>query len=467
MRRPHKHALAWPATILLLGVALSALVGVAAKDEDIWQELAPEQWEEDGDSQYLLRSATLRPTQAAAAQERGEGDNATRFTFDLGAIFVGMSPWDPADAGRSQMYEDLDLMRGLQLSVAFSECEDENADRGEPSRCWHHGGPKGAWLGVQADELYPSAYAQPNVSNSEINIHTSFCRHTPLSSPWYLAVSGVPTTPNTTVAVTLRVELVRVHGVGSTRLVLSNPTVVLLALPIETTGWDKEQAGVVARAQRASEAPGNANIDSLGHVVLSTHGVARSCPELPPLMDHGQMKAREAANGGIVFDEHNERLVQVHDTFMVEPQERSMWYVLLHYAPPPTTLRRFIVDVTMTIDGAAADLHNCTNSCVDRHARAISLLKSAAMLPLAKAYPMLQQLRLLYPRRSFPATRFADRAQEAGNSQIKWQRYEQACRIIALEVALQPHIPLDPIASGPLNPRPGALNLNLSCKKAR
>jgi hypothetical protein len=57
------------------------------------------------------------------------------------------------------------------------------------------------------------------------------------------------------------------HGVGSTSLLLTNPSVVLFALPIETTGWDEEQVGAKAEARRSSDSSGSINKYVLGVLI--------------------------------------------------------------------------------------------------------------------------------------------------------------------------------------------------------
>lgn len=138
------------------------------------------------------------------------------------------------------MYADLDSMRALQLAIGFSECETSEDAQGKRI-CWRHGALKSAWLGAGDDALYPRDYSVVNVSQSEITIHTSFCANPALTNPWHLAVSALPSRTNTTVGMQLRATLLRVHGVGGTKLAVTTPTAALFALPIETTGWDREQ----------------------------------------------------------------------------------------------------------------------------------------------------------------------------------------------------------------------------------
>jgi len=61
--------------------------------------------------------------------------------------------------------------------------------------------------------------------------------------------------------------------------------------------------------------------------------------------------------------------------------------------------------------GAVVSMVNCTGPCLARHDRWLFLARTAAAAhpkwEVAAAY--LHQMRLLYPRRAFASTRFADR----------------------------------------------------------
>ena len=57
---------------------------------------------------------------------------------------------------------------------------------------------------------------------------------------------------------------------GSTSLSLTNPSVALFALPIETTGWDEEQVVAKAEARRSSDSSGSLNKQVLG-VLIRKH----------------------------------------------------------------------------------------------------------------------------------------------------------------------------------------------------
>jgi len=199
------------------------------------------------------------------------------------------------------MYADLDSMRALQLAIGFSECE--TAEDGQGKRvCWRHSALKSAWLGNGDDALDPPDYSVVNVSQSEITMHTSFCAHPPLTNPWHLAVAAPPSRANTTVGMQLRATLLRVHGVGTTHLAVTNPTAALFALPIETTGWDREQVIAHGHVRRAGEVAGNAGINLLEFVRIEALGVEDACPALPAsgaavvLPDAGDTKAGDDNN---------------------------------------------------------------------------------------------------------------------------------------------------------------------------
>jgi len=109
------------------------------------------------------------------------------------------------------------------------------------------------------------------------------------------------------------------------------------------------------------------------------------------------------------------------------------------FSPPVgygnTQQQRLQIEVELSLDGAVGSLHNCTGACRTRQERALALANQAAAAPsLTQGYAHLQQLRLLYPRRAFASIRFADRAQEDGQNQGKWVKYERACRLLAVEV---------------------------------
>lgn len=212
------------------------------------------------------------------------------------------------------------------------------------------------------------------------------------------------------------------------------PTVALFALPVETTGWDEEQVHVHARVRRASEAPGNIDVASLNYVDAVSLGPLAACPKLPQLPRSEAIEAQPRT-----YDNNNEKVISVATDLVVSPHARSLWYVAVFFTPPPnhrpTMNHRLTIEVEMALEGASINFQNCTGGCLERHRRGMLLTGEAAKAPtVAEAYPMLQQLRLLYPRRAFAALRFADRAQEEGQSTVKWNRYEKACRLLALEV---------------------------------
>ena len=53
-----------------------------------------------------------------------------------------------------------------------------------------------------------------------------------------------------------------------------------------------------------------------------------------------------------------------------------------------------------------------------RRRRYAALNAEAARLPVHDALPLYQQMRLLFPRRAFPALRFGDAADAAGQNQV-------------------------------------------------
>ena len=139
----------------------------------------------DGDATYVFKNAELQSADDVKWLEGGgEGDVLTRFTFDLSQIAQGVAAWDASMAGKSQMYADLDSMRGLQLAVWFSECERAEY-QGQETICWRHTGYKSAWLAQDDDPAMPSAYSHEKVNNTEVIFHPNFCLNGPLDDAWY------------------------------------------------------------------------------------------------------------------------------------------------------------------------------------------------------------------------------------------------------------------------------------------
>ena len=285
----------------------------AALDKE-WTVLDPDQWKKDGDSQYVFGKAEL--------QYQGEPRNKTappqeppihtgRFKFDLGAIVDGIARWDHNRAGQSQMYADLDAMRALQLTVSFSECDSE------ANICWRTTEDKSVWLGVLEDAAEPQEdavgrerraplqYALLNASNEEVTVHTSFCAHPPLEAPWLLSIAAAGSRYPSVMRVQLRATLLRAHAVAGTWITLTQPSVALFALPIETTGWAEEQVVARARVYRAADASPNVHSAALDHVHVTSLGIRQGCPRMPLATDYtpfDRSKVRLTGNRKAILD---------------------------------------------------------------------------------------------------------------------------------------------------------------------
>ncbi|KAJ1492574.1 hypothetical protein T484DRAFT_1930681 [Baffinella frigidus] len=398
-----------------------------------WKELGADVFKADGD---MMRWSNT-------VGELSRDANTLRVSFHPGELFPGKTAWDPAAKLAPNMYEDLASMTMMQVSVSASVC-DQNTDV-----CARYFGNKSVFLGVESPALLPSDYSSQHSSNKDVVIHTSWCAHPPTASRWHLAVSSdlEELAKFSKVLVHLRIELVPAHAVGATNVAFSSASSALIGVPVENSGAGDEDLRVAISAQRSVEWSGNAEMGAQAYLHLLPLGFTAG--ECPTGLAGRKRAALESSllSGEVSSSRDDTTTLMVEESITLSIGEKRVYFALLVFVPPGrdslfvppgrdslTDERRLVAEVDAWLDGPSTAFHNCTGACERRSARYDSLSQQASKLPLPEAIPLYQVMRLLFPRRAFPALRFGDMADLSGMNQMKWHRYARAVRVVGVEI---------------------------------
>jgi hypothetical protein len=377
-------------------------------------------------------------------------------------------------------FSNLKQQNYIQVSVNVWTC------RKSDSTCKQHNGPKNVHLGVDPDDYLPHMYESINESQAEVTLHTSFCAHPPNLFDWHLAIAALPPNHNEPVPTAdpdgnqtvadlpqlfanVRIEIKQAHGVGGSTAVVTTPTVILFGLPLESslphTGSEAVEAAgadpsgpgldpsdaeetvfVRASAARSEDTRQDAEgpwFES-GFRLVPLGLTADACP--PPTA------VRAAVAGALGFEpttpapgEHAR--VELTEKVRLRAGERGLWLLAAVFDPAaaavaasPAMSGRLTVEVDLSLTASAPPpLAGCAGPCAVRAAE--YALRAAAAANASStgdggraAAGDYAAMRLLFPRRHFPALRAADAADRAGLTHGKWGRYAAACRLLALEI---------------------------------